>query len=121
MKALLLHLDGTEETLGRALGAVVCTLTRTSRGLRLFDKGHVITQDDLPVLREAGHIEIPVLVPEEGDVHENEAAMRLGRALAGEGVELLGPSEARSKLVAAHKGLLRVDASTVQQIDSIDS
>lgn len=121
MKALLLHLDGTEETVRHALGAVAIAIVRTSGGKRLFNKGHVITQDDLPALREAGQIEIPLLVPEEGDVHENEAAMRLGHALAGEGVEVLGPSEARSKLVAAHKGLLRVDASTVQEIDCIDS
>ena len=60
------------------------------------------------------------LVLDEGDVHEDEAALRLARAVAGAGVELRGPAESRVDLLATAPGVLHVRADRVQRIDRID-
>ncbi len=64
--------------------------------------------------------EVTLLVPEPGDVHENEAAVRLAAASAGRGVNLRGPVESRVDFVAAHDGVLRVDIVALERIDRID-
>src|SRR5919204_1303914 len=112
MKALVLQLDGTPETARRALGAVVCANVRSVEGKRLLSKGQTVAEGHLPALGELDGVELSLLVPEPGDIHEDEAAMRLGRAAAGPGVRVSGPVEARARLVAEQRGLLCVDATT---------
>ena len=45
-----------------------------------------------------------VLVIEPGDLHEDDAALRLAAAVGGPGLEQRGPNESRVDLVAAHAG-----------------
>ena len=40
-----------------------------------FRRGHVVTEEDLPVLRRMGKLNLTVLDLEEGEVHEDEAAL----------------------------------------------
>jgi hypothetical protein len=61
-----------------------------------------------------------VLVLEAGDVHEDEAALRLATAVAGPGLELRGPVESRIDLVARADGVLRVRADRVERMNRID-
>src|SRR5436190_17195236 len=119
MKAFILSLDGTLESARRALGAVACANVKSSQGKRLFDKGHVFAEGNITVLSQMQGIGLSLIMPEDGDVHENEAALRLARAVAGEGVEATGPSEAKARLVARDTGLLRVDAGTLEAMNSI--
>jgi hypothetical protein len=121
MQALTLTLDGTHHTARRALGAVSCRIVRSPDGKRLFDKSHLFGEEDIPALLSLRGLELSLLMPEEGDIDESEAAMRLGRALAGPGINLTGPSGARARLVAAHRGLLCVDPQTVARVNSVGS
>src|SRR5437667_8567358 len=102
MKAFALLLDGTLESARRALGAVACANVRSLQGKRLFDKGHIFAEGDLAALSKTQGIELSLIMPEEDDIHEDEAALRLGRAVAGQGVDVTGPSEAKVRLVARH-------------------
>jgi hypothetical protein len=61
-----------------------------------------------------------ILVLEPGDVHEDEAALRLATAVAGSSIELRGPAESRIDLAARADGVLRVRAERVERIDRID-
>jgi hypothetical protein len=72
----------------------------------------VVREGDLVLLAsaEAKGAELSLLVPGDADLHEDEASLRLGRAVAGQGVLVEGPVEARARLVAAHRGLLRIDS-----------
>src|SRR3954471_3904509 len=103
MKALLLHLDGTAQTARTALGAVAGRDLRSLDGKRLLRKGQTVAENHLPVLAELHDLDLSLLIPEPGDVHEDEAAMRLGRAAAGPGVRVEGPKEAKARLVAEHR------------------
>ena len=63
---------------------------------------------------------ITLLVLDADDVHEDDAALRLARAVAGPGVELRGPTSSRVDLLAAADGVLRVRAAAVERLDRID-
>ena len=74
-----------------------------------FKKGHVVTGADLPHLRRLGKEHVYVLRIEPGEIHEDDAALRLATALAGAGVVFdPRPSEGKISLKAAFKGLLKV-------------
>ena len=60
------------------------------------------------------------LLLEPDEVHEDEAALRLGAWLAGPGTSLRGPAESRADLVATVDGVLHVRAVEVERIDRID-
>lgn len=99
-----------------ALGAVL--LQDLGPGLRkgtVLEAGHL---DGLELhLRSAGPIHVLRLDPEE--VGEDEAAIRLARALLGPGLRAQPPRQSQARLVAAHRGLLRVDAGALDRINSI--
>jgi molybdopterin biosynthesis enzyme len=55
---------------------------------------------------------------EEDDVGENDAALRVARATAGDGLRLSDPSTGRVNLLSLEKGVLRVDARRLAGINS---
>ncbi|MFH1629991.1 MAG: molybdopterin-binding protein [Pseudomonadota bacterium] len=85
-----------------------------------FKKGHIITEEDLPHLRRVGkeHLFVLHLVP--GEIHEDEAALRLCVALAGSGVVFdPNPSEGKISLKAAFRGLLKVNVEALTRINLV--
>jgi hypothetical protein len=82
-----------------------------------FKKGCIIREDDIPRLRRLGKEHLFVLHIGPGEVHEDEAAIRLARALAGPGVFFDGkPSEGKISLRAAHEGLLKVNVEALTEL-----
>jgi hypothetical protein len=63
---------------------------------------------------------VVLIVPEAGEVHEDDAATRLAKVVAGPGLIARGPVDSRIDLLAAHAGLARVNASLVTRLDRID-
>ena len=48
-----------------------------------FRRGHVVRKSDLPVFLDLGKKEVYVLTLGPGEVHEEDAARRMARAVAG--------------------------------------
>jgi hypothetical protein len=63
---------------------------------------------------------VVVLVLDPGDVHEDEAATLLARAVAGTGVRLRGPAESRVDLLASEDGVLHVRTAALERLDRVD-
>ena len=95
-----------------------------------WSKGRRLTLADLDLLA-AGDARGPsppagparpvvLLVPERGDVHEDDAAVRLAAAVAGPGLEVRGPHESRIDLHAVSRGAVRVRAVRLEQLNRID-
>ncbi len=61
-----------------------------------------------------------VLVLDEADVHEDDAAVRLATAVAGPGVRMRGPAESRVDLVAETAGVLAVNVAALERLNRID-
>lgn len=111
-------LDPMHQPAGNQAVGVVVTEDVRENGRRLFHKGHQLTGEDLTAL--AGHQSpIHVIELEVGDVHEDEAGRRLAAAVAGPGVVIRGPVQSRVNLLAAHKGLLRVDGQIVTALNRL--
>lgn len=71
-----------------------------------FRRGHTIRPEDVPVLKRMGKSNISFLRMAPGEVHEDDAALRVGRRVVGDGVSLHGPEEGKCSLVAERDGLL---------------
>jgi len=94
-----------------ALGGVTPDDIRIG-GKRRFRKGHRFTADDLPDLARVEH-PIHIILIEPDEIHEDDAAIALAEAIAGQGIERRNPVQSRVNLIADRKGLLRVDRDAV--------
>ncbi len=85
-----------------------------------FKKGHVITEEDIPVLLSMGKKHLYVLEKDDTDVHENDAAFRIASKAAGHGIRLTEPSEGKIELLANIDGLLKIDRERLYRLVSQD-
>ena len=87
---------------------------------RAFKKGHVVRPEDIDHLKRLGKENLYFLDIAPDEMHENEAAYALARALAGDGVVLQGePKEGKINLVAARDGLLHVDRASLLRFNTL--
>ena len=103
-------------------GIVGAVLTRdlAVAGRRL-SKGTRLTADDLAAIATAPPgPEATVLLLDPGELHEEEAALRLAAAVQGPGLEQRGPSESRVDLVSSVAGVLHVRVPEMERLDRID-
>jgi len=63
---------------------------------------------------------VTVIVLDEGDLHEDDAALRLADAVAGSGLIRRGPSQSRVDLLAEHDGVLHVRAAALERLNRLD-
>lgn len=105
-----------------AVGMVLChDITRIVPGEfkgRAFKKGHIVTAEDVPVMLQMGKENLYVWEKKEGSLHEDEAAWRIARAVAGPGISLTAPEEGKIKLVSGLRGLLKINVSGLNEINN---
>jgi len=107
------------EAIGMVLGHdVTKVLPGTFKG-PIFRRGHIIKKEDIPELLNIGKEHIYVMELDEEEVHEEEAALRIARAISGSGVEFSQPSEGRVNLKAKIPGLLKINTGLLEEINSI--
>lgn len=86
----------------------------------LFRKGHIVREQDIPELKRIGKEHIYVLELGDGDVHEDDAAIRMAAAAAGSGIECAAPSEGKVILRSAIHGLAVIDKRFVDEVNAIE-
>ena len=84
-----------------------------------FRKGHVVTEEDIPELLKMGKENIYVLQMEPGEIHEDEAAVRIASAVTGKGLKKFGPREGKINLRAEYTGLVKINVPLLNRINSI--
>ena len=101
------------------VGAVL-TRDLTVAGQR-WEKGRRLSADDLRALaaEEAGP-PVSVVIAERGELHEDEAALRLAKAIAGPNLEVRGPNQSRLDLVAATAGVVTIRIADLERINRLD-
>ncbi|MDO5413868.1 MAG: molybdopterin-binding protein [Bacillota bacterium] len=85
-----------------------------------FKKGHVITEEDIPVMLSMGKKHLYVLEKDDTDVHENDAALRIASKAAGNGIKLTDPAEGKIELIAEINGLLKIYRERLYQLVAQD-
>jgi len=101
-----------------AVGALAAHSLRV--GDAVIRKGATISSEHAARLKASGIDTITAVRLEPGDVGEDEAALRLARAVAGPEVRVEQPFTGRSNLYAASAGLLAGDKPIVDSLNGID-
>ena len=107
-----------------AVGHVVChDLTQIIpgeyKGPR-FKKGHIVTEEDIPVLLSMGKENLYIFELDENMVHENDAAEVLCRICQGENISRSEVHEGKIELTASADGCFVLDTDRLNAINSID-
>jgi molybdenum cofactor synthesis domain-containing protein len=84
-----------------------------------FRRGHVVRKNDLPKLLDLGKKEIYVLTLRPGEVHEEDAARRMARAVTGRNLKLAVPREGKVDFIAKTFGLLKIKVAALQKINRV--
>ena len=107
-----------------AEGAVLChDITEIVPGKfkgRAFKKGHVVRKEDILKLLNLGKEHLYVWELNDTLLHEDEAATRIAKAVAGPGLCFAEPAEGKVELKATVTGLLKVDVDALEEINCID-
>ena len=85
-----------------------------------FRKGHIVTEEDIPVLLAMGKENLYVWEKNPGMLHENEAAERLAALCQNEHMSATPVKEGKIELKAEIKGLFRVDSARLRAVNAID-
>ena len=107
-----------------AVGHVLChDLTQIIpgeyKGAR-FRKGHIVTEDDIPVLLSMGKENLYIYELSEGMVHENDAAEALCSMCLGDNMSRSEVKEGKIELLSEIDGLFTLDTEKLNRINSID-
>jgi molybdopterin biosynthesis enzyme len=85
-----------------------------------FRRGHVIRKEDVPEFLKIGKEHIYIIEGHDGDIHEEDAALRLAAAFAGQEFSLSGIKEGRINLASKISGIFKVNVPFLTEINSID-
>jgi molybdenum cofactor cytidylyltransferase len=107
-------------SLDRAVGKVLGHSLSAPDGGKLLNKGRLLTDEDIAMLRVQGIPSVVVAELDADDVGENEAARRVGEAVAGDGVKMSAPGVGRANLTATAGGVLHVDVGRLLALNSVD-
>lgn len=85
----------------------------------VFRKGHVVTEEDIPVLLSIGKDHLYVWEKDETKYHENEAADILRELCQNEHMRATEPKEGKVELIAETDGLFLVDEERLIRVNSL--
>lgn len=107
-----------------AVGQVLChDLTQIIKGVSKgprFRKGHIVAEEDIPVLLSMGKDQLYVWEMDDTVYHENEAAEILCQVSMGENMTPSEVKEGKIELTAACDGLFTVDVERLDAVNEID-
>ncbi len=108
-----------------AAGHVLChDITQIIPGEKkgpVFRKGHIVTEEDIPVLLSVGKEHLYIWEKREGILHEDEAAEILRQICMGDSADFTAsdPSEGKITIKAAVSGLLKIDSGRLFELNSL--
>ena len=107
-----------------AVGHVLChDMTRIIPGKYKgagFRKGHVVTEEDIPILLSMGKENLYIYEADENMVHENDAAEILCSLCKGDHIDRSEVKEGKIELTAGIDGLFTLDSDRLYAINSVD-
>jgi molybdenum cofactor cytidylyltransferase len=107
-----------ETPIDEAAGAILAHSWRAS-GVN-FSKGRLLSADDVAKLKAAGASTVVAARLDPDDVHEDEAAAAVAKALAGDGIEITAAFTGRCNHFAKGAGLAVVDHERIDALNELD-
>lgn len=84
-----------------------------------FKKGHIVKKEDIPELLKIGKEHLYVWEPKQGMLHENDAALRIAKAIVGDNLSFGPPKEGKCIFTSDIKGLFEVNSNILTKINSV--
>nr|WP_325196848.1 molybdopterin-binding protein [uncultured Oscillibacter sp.] len=110
----------TEDAVGHVLCHDLTQIIKDQYKDARFRKGHVVTEEDIPVLLSMGKEHLYVWEMTPGMVHENDAAERLLALCENDHMTRSEVKEGKIELKAACDGLFRVNSQHLMAVNSIE-
>lgn len=107
-------------SLDEAEGTILAHKLIAPDGKKLFNKGHVLTADDVAMLQSLGMTRVIAAALAVTDLHENEAARRIGVAVAGDCTRVVAPGVGRANVTAQVAGVLKINVHALDRLNNID-
>ena len=109
----------TEEAVGQILCHDVTQIIPGEKKGPAFRKGHIIAEEDIPLLLSLEKDHVYIWENDENMLHENDAAQILYTLCAGEHMHASPVKEGKIELIADIDGLLKVDRRKLLAINSL--
>ncbi len=108
-----------------AVGTVLAhDMTRIKRGEfkgAAFRKGHIVREQDIPELLKIGKQYLYVLELGADQLHEDDAARRISRAISDPDLTFSEPREGKINIMAGHDGLLKINVEALLAVNRLES
>lgn len=106
-----------------AIGHILChDITQIIKDVTkdvVFKKGHIVREEDVPVLLSVGKENLFVWEKQEGMLHENEAAEILYKICKNNYIKPSPPKEGKIDMFADADGLFKLDSNKLFKINSL--
>lgn len=115
-----MKLIDTEQAVGHVLCHDITQIIIGEKKDTVFKKGHIITEEDIPVLLSVGKKHLYVWEKDENMLHENEAAAILRDVAMNQYMEETPVKEGKIELKATVDGILKIDVDRLLEINSLE-
>ena len=111
----------TEDAVGLILCHDITQIIKDEKKGVLFKKGHVVREEDIPLLLSVGKEHLFVWEKKEGILHENEAAQILYKICAGDSDKVHGTEikEGKIEVVSKIDGILKIRREALVAVNSL--
>ena len=107
-----------EDSVGCILSHAVTKIVPGEFKGRLFKKGHVIREEDIPKLLDIGKEHIYVWEPKKGQLHENDAAIRVKDLVLGQGCYISEEiKEGKIDFFANTQGIVKINKDLLLKLN----
>lgn len=111
----------TEDAVGHILCHDITQIVKDVKKGVLFKKGHIVREEDIPLLLSVGKEHLYVWEKKEGILHENEGAQILYQICAGDSDTMHGTEvkEGKIELIADVDGVLKIRRDALVAVNSL--
>lgn len=106
-----------EDAVGMVLGHDVTQIIPGKYKGPRFRRGHRIQKQDIPEFLKIGKEHVFVMKLKPGVIHEDDAALRLGKAFSGKNIKITGPSEGKVTFRSRINGILKINLPLLHRIN----
>ena len=107
------HVVEVKQAVGKLLGAPVFYPS----GKKLLAKGHQICEEDIRLLSSEGHLSVSVTILDDGEVPEEEAALRIAREAAHGALEIRLAAGGRANIHATEPSCILVNDEELRNLN----
>lgn len=109
----------TKDAVGHVLCHDITQIIKDVKKGTAFRKGHIVREEDIPVLLSLGKDHLYIWEKTEGVLHENEAAEYLRDICMNENMSQSEVREGKIELMAEIDGLLKIDVDRLRKVNSL--